>query len=273
MTDAPPAFPVAERLRAALLGPVPHGFFTRRGGASEGPFASLNCSFSSGDDPARVAENRRRAVLALGLPADAPLLGLHQVHGAAVATLRAGDAPWPDDARPRADGVATDCPGAALGIVTADCGPILFADLRAGVVGACHAGWRGAASGVAENTLLAMESLGARRARVAAALGPCIRQPSYEVGADLRDAVLAAAPGDHPPLAALFAPGTRPGRWQFDLAGFIAHRLRAAGVGRVEVLDADTLPDAARYWSHRRRTLAGGGPIGHQLSAIALPPG
>ena len=267
MTDAPPTIPVAERLAAGALAGVPHGFFTRRGGASEGAFASLNCSFSSGDDPARVRENRRRAVLALGLPAETPLVGLHQVHGAAVATLRAGEAPWPESDRPRADGVVTDRPGTALGVVTADCGPVLFADPAAGVVGACHAGWRGAAAGVAENTLLAMEALGARRERVLAALGPCIRQPSYEVGADLRDA-LGNAAGEN----RFFAPGARPGHWWFDLAGFIAFRLRAAGVGRAEVLDADTLPDAARFWSHRRRTLNGGGPIGHQLSAVALPP-
>lgn len=264
MNDASPFAPsTAERLLATILGGVPHGFFTRRGGTSEGAFASLNCSFSSGDDPARVAENRRRAVRALGLPDGSPLVGLHQVHGAAVVTLCDGEAPWPDDARPRADGVVTDRPGTVLGIVTADCGPVLFADREAGVVGACHAGWRGAAAGVAENTLLAMEALGARRERVAAALGPCIRQASYEVGRDLFDAV-----GE----ARFFRPGNRPEHWWFDMAGFIAAGLREAGVGRVELLDADTLPDEARFWSHRRRTLAGGGPIGHQLSAVALPP-
>ncbi|MFT8247038.1 peptidoglycan editing factor PgeF [Roseomonas sp. BN140053] len=248
----------AEFLRAETLRDVPHGFFTRRGGVSEGPFASLNCSLSGADDPAHVAENRALVAAALDLP-PAALVGLFQVHGVAVATVRE---PWPDSARPQADAVVTDRPGIALGIVTADCGPILFADAEAGVIGACHAGWRGAVAGVAEATVDAMEALGARRDRIAAALGPCIRQPSYEVGRDVWDAV-----GD----PRFFAPGRREAHWQFDMAGLIESRLRAAGLRQVEVLAADTLPDQARFFSHRRRTLAGGGPIGHQISAIALP--
>ncbi len=255
---------MAEAVHAATLAATPglaHGFFTRRGGVSSGGFAALNCSLSGRDDPDAVAENRRRAADALGLPG-AALVGLTQVHGDAVAVL---DDPWPIDRRPQADAVVTRRPGLALGIVTADCGPVLFADTEAGVIGAAHAGWRGAVAGVLEATIDAMVALGASRARIVAAVGPCIRQPSYEVAADLRDAVLARAVAD----ARFFADGARPDRWQFDLAGYCAARLAAAGVA-AEVTPHDTLADEARFFSHRRNTLARGGPIGHQLSAIAL---
>jgi YfiH family protein len=206
------------------------------------------------------------------------------------------DTPWPEHARPQADALVTRRPGLALGIVTADCAPVLFADAEAGVIGAAHAGWRGAVAGVLEATLEAMAALGATR--ITAAVGPCIRQPSYEVAADLRDAVLAretiaarspretvaarsprdaaarsprdaAARSPRDAAARFFAEGARPDRWQFDLAGYCAARLRAAGAV-VEVTPHDTLPDEARFFSHRRNTLARGGPIGHQLSAIAL---
>jgi YfiH family protein len=243
--------------------PVPHGFFTRLGGVSAGPFASLNCSLSGKDDPAAVRENRGRAARVLGVAPDG-LLGLTQVHGVAVADARQ---PWAADTRPEADALVTDRPGQALGVVTADCGPVLFADAEAGVIGAAHAGWRGAVAGVLEATLDAMERLGAARARITAVVGPSIGQESYEVGPDLRDAVLARDPAD----ARFFAPGRQEDRWQFDLAGYCAARLRTAGTGRVSALGVDTLAEEARFFSHRRRTLAGGGPIGHQLSAIALP--
>ncbi len=260
----------AEFLTAASLRPagLRHGFFTRRGGVSGGPFAALNCSLNGRDDGAAVRANRARAMDALGLPAQA-LHGLHQVHGAAVMVVRAPGA-WGEADRPQADALVTDRPGLALGVVTADCAPVLFADAEAGVIGAAHAGWRGAVLGVIEATVAAMERLGAARARIAAAIGPCIRQPSYEVGADLRDAVLARDAAD----ARFFAPGRRDDapRWQFDLAGYCAARLAAAGVAAEILAGADTLADEARFFSHRRNTLAGGGPIGHQLSAIALPP-
>ena len=162
--------------------------------------------------------------------------------------------------------MVTDRPGIVLGIVTADCAPVLFADREAGVIGAAHAGWRGAVAGVLEATLAAMARLGADPARVVAAVGPCIAQDSYEVGADLRDAVLARDPAD----ARFFAAGARPGHWQFDLPGYCAARLRAAGVAQAAWLGRDTLADPARFFSHRRRTLAGGGPIGHQISAVVL---
>ena len=162
--------------------------------------------------------------------------------------------------------MVTDRPGIALGIVTGDCAPVLFTDADAGIIGAAHAGWRGAVAGVLEATLAAMQARGAAPARVTAAIGPCIAQASYEVGADLRDAVLDRDPAD----ARFFAPGGRALHWQFDLPGYCAARLAAAGVGAVEVLAVDTLSDAARFFSHRRRTLVGGGSIGHQISVIAL---
>ncbi len=252
---------MAESLRADPIG-VPHGFFTRRGGVSTGPFASLNCSLSSADDREAVLENRARVARALGAE-PSRLLGLTQVHGHAVATATE---PWIAGAGPRADAMVTDRPGLALGIVTADCAPVLFADTTAGVIGAAHAGWRGAVSGAIEATIDAMLALGARADRIAAAVGPCIGQNSYEVGADLRDAVLARAAAD----AVFFVPGKRADRWQFDLPSYCAARLRAAGVGSVVEIGADTLAEEDRFFSHRRRTLAGGGPIGHQISAIAL---
>jgi polyphenol oxidase len=243
--------------------PLPHAFFTRQGGVSSGAFASLNCSLSSPDDPEAVRRNRAAAAGVLGA-APGEMLGLYQVHGVAVAD---GRAPWDDSARPRADAAVTDRPGQVLSIVTADCAPVLFADAEAGVIGAAHAGWRGAVAGVLEATIDAMEGMGARRARIAALVGPCIGQASYEVGPDLRDEVLAHNAAD----ARFFAAGRREDRWQFDLAGYCVARLAAAGAGEARALMVDTLAEEDRFFSHRRRTLAGGGPIGHQLSAIALP--
>ena len=251
----------AEALRADSL-TVPHGFFTRRGGVSEGPYASLNCSLSSQDRRDAVLENRARAARAVGV-APARLTGLTQVHGLAVVHVTE---PWKPGAGPEADAMVTDRRGIGLGVITADCAPVLFADTDAGVVGAAHAGWRGAVAGVLEATLQAMAALGARTARIVATVGPCIAQQSYEVAADLREAVLARDPRD----ARFFADADRPDRWRFDLAGYCGARLVAAGVGVVEVLGVDTLADAERFFSHRRRTLAGGGPIGHQISIVVL---
>lgn len=252
---------MAESVRVDLL-PLPHGFFTRRGGVSAGPFASLNCSLSGQDDRAAVLENRGLVADSLTI-ARTHLVGCTQVHGIDVAEV---DTPWDAGAGPKADAMVTARRGVALGIVTADCAPVLFADPDAGVAGAAHAGWRGAVAGVIEATIAAMTRLGARPERIRAAVGPCIGQQSYEVAADLRDAVLAHAPAD----ARFFAGGVRPERWQFDLAGYCAARLAAAGVGRVTVTGIDTLAEDQRFFSHRRRTLAGGGPIGHQISVIAL---
>ncbi|MBS7791397.1 polyphenol oxidase family protein [Roseococcus sp. SDR] len=231
-----------------------HGFFTRRGGVSAGAYATLNCGLRSEDDPAAVAENRARAARALGAEPRG-LRGLRQVHGPAV--VEAG-APW--ESLPEADAMVTRTPGVALGIITADCAPVLFHDGAAGVIGAAHAGWKGAVSGVLEATIAAMEALGAERGRITAVVGPCIAQASYEVRSDLRDAV-----GD----ARFFAPGRDDAHFQFDLPGYCVARLEAAGVAG-EALGLDTLADEARFFSHRRRTLAGGGPLGHQLSAIML---
>ncbi|HWL80811.1 MAG TPA: peptidoglycan editing factor PgeF [Roseomonas sp.] len=253
----------AEFLTATPLSGLPHGFFTRRGGVSKGGFATLNCSLSGKDDPEAVATNRALAMAALGLPAET-LSSAYQVHGIAVAEVTA---PIPNDARPEADALVTNRPGLALGVVTADCGPVLFADQKAGVVAAAHAGWRGAVAGILEETLAAMERLGARRTDIVAVVGPCIRQNSYEVGLDLREAVLAQNAANE----RFFIEGRRPGHWQFDLPGYCATRMVAAGAGTVAVLAADTFADAGSFFSHRRRTLAGEGPIGHQLSAIALP--
>lgn len=245
-----------EALRSQAL-PVRHGFFTRRGGVSAGPFASLNCSLSSQDAPEAVRTNRQAVARALGAE---HLLGLTQMHGAEVVTVRE---PWAPGAGPRADALVTSLPGLGLGVVTADCTPVLLADPAACVIGAVHAGWRGALAGVLEATLDAMEALGAARARIVAAIGPCIRQDSYEVRADLRDPILAHDKRH----ARLFRDGA-PGHWHFDLAGYCVARL--AGVARVDVIDADTAADADRFFSHRRRTLAGGGPIGHQISVVVL---
>lgn len=231
-----------------------HGFFTRRGGVSTGAYAELNCGLRGDDPPENVAENRARVARAVGAEPDG-LRSLRQVHGPRVVEAAA---PW--EALPEADGMVTKAPGVALGIITADCAPALFHDPAAGVIGAAHAGWRGAVSGVLEATVEAMLALGAERERIAAVIGPCIAQASYEVRADLRDAV--ADPR-------FFAPGRDAGHFQFDLAGYCVARLRAAGVAAM-ALGLDTLSDEARFFSHRRRTLAGGGPLGHQISAIVL---
>ena len=234
-----------------------HAFCTRRGGVSDGAYATLNCGLSGDDRPERVRENRARAARAAGAD-PARLVSLYQVHGAQVVTVRE---PWPDSERPEADAMVTSAPGVALGVVTADCAPVLFADRTAGVVGAAHAGWRGTVAGVLEATVAAMEALGAERGRIVAAIGPCIGARSYEVGPDLRDAVLATGNGE-----AQFERGVRPDRWLFDLASYCV--LRLAPICRVEQVVADTLADEARFFSHRRRTLAGGGPLGHQLSVV-----
>jgi polyphenol oxidase len=252
---------MAESLQVELL-PLPHGFFTRRGGVSKGPFAALNCSLSSQDDRDAVLKNRSLVADAFGLPQDR-LLGCTQVHGTSVVDVALS---WAPGAGPRADAMVTRQPGVALGIITADCAPVLFADAGAGVVGAAHAGWRGAVAGIIEATLAAMVKLGARTNRIVAAVGPCIGQGSYEVAADLRDAVVRRAPED----AQFFTDGAREGHWQFDLPGYCVARLRAAGVSGVAATGVDTVADADRFFSHRRRTLTGGGPIGHQISVITL---
>jgi YfiH family protein len=244
-------------LTAAL--PARHGFFTRRGGVSTGPHASLNCSRSGADAPGSVQANRALVAAAMGV-APEHLLGLKQVHGVRVATVTS---PWAAGAGPDGDALVTAMPGLALGIITADCAPVLFADAAGTIIGAAHAGWRGALAGVLEATVLAMRGLGARDIR--AAIGPCIHQPSYETGADLRAAVLAGNPAD----AALFKDGRGPGKWQFDLPGYCAARLKTIGVV-AEILPYDTYSLDQDFFSFRRKTLRAEPAIGHQISVIRL---
>jgi YfiH family protein len=248
-------------IRAISLGQFPHGFLGRRGGISVGECAGLNVGFGSNDDREAIAGNRRLAIAAL-LP-EAELATVHQVHSAEVVVA---DAPWPQDARPRADALVTDRPNLLLGILTADCAPVLFADHKAVVVGAAHAGWRGALAGVTDATIEAMERLGARRERIHAAVGPCIAQPSYEVDEAFRARFL-HADGEN---ARFFVagPADKP---HFDLEGYVVHRLIAAGVGEVEELNLDTYADADRFFSYRRATHRGEADYGRQLSAIAIP--
>lgn len=247
---------------------TPHGFFTREGGVSSGPYATLNCSFTSGDRRDAVMENRARAARTIGAE-PTRLLILNQVHGIDVARIvEPWMGPWEPGEGPAADAMVTDRPGVALGIVTADCAPVLLADLEAGVVGAAHAGWRGAVAGVLEATIVAMHSLGAVTPRIHAAIGPAIGQASYEVGTDVRGAVLRRDTRH----GRFFAPGQAEARWMFDLPGYCGARLAAAGVSMITTIETDTAAEADRFFSHRRRTLSGGGPIGHQISLILLPP-
>lgn len=240
---------------------IRHAFFTRQGGVSEGIYASLNGGLGSADLPAHVAENRARMTAALGLP-PAALVSVHQVHSAQAVVV---EAPFAPDARPKADGMATRVPGLALGILTADCGPVLFADREAGVVGAAHAGWRGAFTGVLEATLAAMESLGAARPSIVAVLGPTIGPDAYEVGPEF----VARFPQSD---AGYFRPSPREGHALFDLPAYVAARLKAAGVGEVATLGLCTYADPERFYSYRRTTHQGEPDYGRLISAIALTP-
>lgn len=247
-------------IRAEALAAVPHGFLGRRGGVSQGLHAGLNTGPGSADDPSAIAANRARATAAV-LPG-AALVTLFQVHSAEVVTVVA---PIDFDARPRADAMVTDRPGLLLGILTADCAPVLLADRASGVIGAAHAGWKGALAGVTDRTVAAMVALGAKPERIAAAIGPCIARVSYEV-----DDGFARRFEEHDPAnEAFFSPG-RPGHRQFDLAGYVAARLAAAGVGRVELTGHDTYADAARFFSYRRATHRGEPDYGRQISLIGL---
>ncbi len=239
-----------------------HGFFTRQGGVSTGVYESLNGGVGSQDDPACVAENRARMAQAIGV-APSHLLVPYQIHSADVLQVRE---PWAPDTRPRCDGLVTDVPGLALGVTGADCGMILFADPKARVVGACHAGWKGAFTGVLEATLSAMEALGARRDQITAVLGPTIGAASYEVGpefvARFRDVDAA--------YMRFFAPSPREAHAMFDLPGFIGMRLQKAGVAAFEDLRLDTYADPARFFSYRRTTHLREPDYGRLVSAIAL---
>ena len=252
---------MVEVIRATSLGELPHGFLGRRGGVSTGGLAGLNVGYGSRDDREAIDANRRRAIEAL-LPS-AELATVHQVHSAEAVKVETA---WPHEARPHADAMVTDRQGILLGILTADCAPVLFADLDAGVVGAAHAGWRGALAGVTDQAIAAMERLGARRDRIAAAVGPCIAQASYQVDEEFRGRFL----GEDPANARFFSEEAA-GQPHFDLPRYVVHRLLAAGVEQVEALHLDTYADPDRFYSYRRASHLGEADYGRQLSAIALP--
>ena len=250
-----------EVIRAARLAGVPHGFLGRRGGVSTGELEGLNVGYGSGDERAAIAENRARAIAAV-LPGG-ELATVHQVHGATVVRVEQA---WPHDQRPRADGLVTNRPRLLLGILTADCAPVLLADAEARVVGASHAGWRGALAGVTDATIAEMEKLGACRERIAAAVGPCIGQDSYEVDEGFRIRFL-----EHDPRNARFFVDGPAGKPHFGLEAYVVERLRTARIASVEALHLDTYSDAARFFSYRRATHRGEADYGLQISLIALP--
>ncbi len=253
---------IADPLLAALPGVV-HGFFTRRGGISEGVYASLNCGIGSGDRHEHVLANRAEVAAALGI-AGTHLATPYQMHGADIVV--AGKT-WRPGEGPEADGVVTRTAGLAIGVGTADCAPVLFAEPEAGVVGAAHAGWGGAIKGVLEATVGAMTALGGRPDRITAVIGPAIAQRSYEVGPEFRDRFLA----DSPDNERFFVPSDRAGHYRFDLVGHLTARLHGIGVGVISAMGgADTYSDEERFFSYRRTTHRGETAYGRQISAIAL---
>ena len=248
-------------IHAAALDEIPHGFLGRRGGVSTGIVEGLNVGTGSNDDPQAIAENRRRAIDSV-LPG-ARLATLYQVHSG---EARYVAEPWPHDERPKADAMVTDRPGILLGILTADCAPVLLADRKVGIVGAAHAGWRGAFDGVTDSAIALMEAVGASRGRIVAAIGPCIAQPSYEVDEGFRDRFLAADSSNE-----RFFARAESGSAHFDLPSYVRHRLFAAGIEEVETIHLDTYRDAGRFFSFRRATHLGEADYGRQISMIGLP--
>lgn len=239
-----------------------HGFFTRTDGVSSGILAAMNCGYGSNDDPANVTANRARAMELLGVPASA-LTTVYQVHSPDVVTVTE---PFPHSAAPKADAMVTDRPGIALGILTADCVPVLFVDPVARVIGAAHAGWKGAVTGVLEATVEAMLALGADRPRILAGIGPHIGWDSYEVGPEFRERFISIDPGND----VLFRPSEREGHWMFNIGGHVLGRLRAAGLGQVETTGLDTLAREDLFFSYRRACLRQEPDYGRGLSAICL---
>jgi YfiH family protein len=258
---------MTQPLHVHTLGKLPgirHAFFTRAGGVSGGIYASLNAGVGSNDDPGYVAENRARMAAAMGVGPER-FLTCYQIHSPDVVVA---DAPWTAEARPHADAIVTTVPGLAIGVSTADCGPVLFADAQARVIGAAHAGWRGALGGVTDQTITAMERLGAARERIVAALGPMIRQNNYETGSDLRDRFIAADPAN----VRFFRAAEREGHFMFDLAGYVAARLAAARVGTIEDVDACTYGEPEKFFSYRRMTHRAEADYGRHVNAIVLEP-
>ena len=246
----------------AELDGVRHRFFTRRGGVSQGLYSSLNCGYGSGDSPDNVKENRRRAAAEFGLD-ETDLLTVHQVHSTHVLTV--ADDRWTSPGAPKADALVTGRPGVVLGVLSADCAPVLFADPEAGVIGAAHAGWKGALGGITDTTLAAMEKLGARREHVRAVIGPCIAGASYEVGPEFPAPFLAQDASNE----RFFGPSTRAGHFMFDLPGYLLHRLARAGIA-ASATGHDTRAGHDDFFSYRRNTLDGVRDYGRGLSAIAL---
>jgi YfiH family protein len=244
---------------------VRHAFFTRQGGVSQGVYGSLNMGYGSNDEREAITENRRLAMAAIDMP-PGTLNTVYQVHGTEVAMA---DRCWDPTDAPRADAMVTDRPGIAIGILTADCVPVLFVgeapDGRK-IIGGAHAGWRGAVTGVLDNTVAAMEGLGATRDTIRAAIGPCIGVKSYEVGPEFPKPFLDQDPGN----ARFFHPGIRKGHPMFDIAGYVENRLAAVFVGKVGRIDADTCADEDRFFSYRRKTLTDEADYGRELSAIAI---
>jgi len=243
---------------------VRHAFFERTGGVSEGLYASLNCGFGSGDEAERVAENRARALARLEIE-DSDLVTVYQVHSNRVAVV---EETWPREAAPKVDAMVTRTPGRALGILTADCVPVLLADAAAGVVGAAHAGWRGALDGVLDAAVSAMVELGAAPNRIVAGIGPAICQRSYEVGPEFPQPFIAQAESNRD----FFCPASRAGHFMFDLKGYVARRLAAADIKNVQVLPCDTCAEDTRFFSYRRACQRGEPDYGRGLSVICLEP-
>jgi polyphenol oxidase len=248
--------------RILALDGIRHGFFTRAGGVSGGLYASLNGGVGSNDNTAHVTENRARMAAAVGVEPHR-FLTCYQIHSPQVVVA---EAPWTAEARPRADAIVTRMRSLAIGISTADCGPVLLADPDARVIGAAHAGWRGALGGVVEAAIEAMERLGAARRHIRAALGPMIRQPNYEVGPDLIARFAAEDPASH----RFFAPAPRDGHAQFDLPGYIGARLARAGIQQIEDVGLCTYADTERFFSFRRTTHRAEADYGRHVNAIAL---
>lgn len=241
---------------------VKHGFFTKSGGVSQGLYEGLNVGFGSQDRTEDVLENRRRAMAALNLAEDS-LTSLYQIHSATVVTATET---WDPAQAPKADGIVTDRPGVTLGILTADCAPVLFSEPGAGVIGACHAGWKGALANISENTITAMEYLGAKRDKITAVIGPCIAQVSYEVGEEFEATFLK----EDISASQFFQPGVTEQKRQFDLPGFILNRLQQSGVKSAAWIKRDTRAEEAHFFSYRRSKLNRDADYGRLLSAIAL---
>ena len=249
-----------EVVRARVLDGIAHGFLGRTGGVSTGPTASLDMGRRGQPPTPQLLENQRRAIAAVA--PGTRLVSLYQVHSADAVTVLE---PWDDELRPHADALVTNRPGLTLGILTADCAPVLFADREAGVIGAAHAGWKGAIGGVTDSTIAAMEALGARREHIAAAVGPCIARTSYEIDEAFRTRF-----AEHDPANDRFFTSGRAGHHQFDLEAYVVHRLAAAGLRTVEALGEDTYSQPGRFYSFRRATHAQEPDYGRQISLISL---